>query len=351
MHQQTPEPTDGAPEVRLARAFEASSRIEGWADGARALSLLSAVSESGWLTLLAEPCDAAFLEAATGLAGDRVDDVLAALEAHGVVVRDGAQARLSEEFAALGADDAWVGVRDTLAMANLTVAAVARSTRPGTDGPPDAAEAMVVARALGGRTTPVAHVVYDGVFAHIPEDHEALRQGGDRLLEVGSGVATTALTRAQADPALQVVAIEIVPEVAVESQRRAEALGVADRFTSVVADAQDFEATAEFDVAFWAQPFFHGSARRGTLAMMLRALKPGGLLVMQELYPAPTDEAERRRSSMMRLVYERWGVSFGPSAEDLSAEGSAAGFELVRLAPTPPLGRSVLMRRPQDPGV
>jgi hypothetical protein len=57
------------------------------------------------------------------------------------------------------------------------------------------------------------------------------------------------------------------------------------------------------------------------------------------------DEAERPAYTLRRLVAQGWGVPFGRTAEELTDEAVAAGFELVRIATTD-FGRIVVVRRP-----
>jgi hypothetical protein len=78
--------------------------------------------------------------------------------------------------------------------------------------------------------------------------------------------------------------------------------------------------------------------------MLLRALRPGGLLFIQEMEPEPSD-TERPAYTVRRLVAHAEGLTFGPTAGELTAEAEAAGFELVRVAPLG-LGRIVILRRP-----
>jgi hypothetical protein len=66
---------------------------------------------------------------------------------------------------------------------------------------------------------------------------------------------------------------------------------------------------------------------------------------MQELHP-PVPPAEATLESLQdTLLYRRWGISLGHSAEQLGAEAERHGFASVRIAGTP-LGRLVLAIKP-----
>jgi predicted methyltransferase len=99
-------------------------------------------------------------------------------------------------------------------------------------------------------------------------------------------------------------------------------------------------------VSFWAQPFFDPSARADTLAVIFRALRPGGLLLVQELFPPVSEEDETNvRVRLDRLFLEQHHGTFGRAAEALAAEAEAAGFRDSEIVTTP-LGRLVLTHKP-----
>ncbi|BCB74667.1 hypothetical protein GCM10022251_74750 [Phytohabitans flavus] len=111
-------------------------------------------------------------------------------------------------------------------------------------------------------------------------------------------------------------------------------------------DARDLDEVNAFDAAFWAQPFFREPARVATLHVIRRALKPGGLLVVQELEREP-EAADLPAFTLRRLVYQGLGVPFALSAEQLAVEAESAGFELARQAATS-FGRFAVLRRPAE---
>jgi SAM-dependent methyltransferase len=335
---------DAAPE-RVKAMFAAGGVLDVWSAGAQAMALLEAVHDAGWLGFLAEPRDLAALVGFTGLAAPQVEDVLDALAAHGIVERDDGLVRLTPAFALLSADDAPSDLAEVLAYRAILPRLVrdAATTAPG--DPLSGEDALILAKAVAGRVTPVSRTLFRGLVDVLPE-YRVLAEGG-RLLDVGCGIGWAMLNLATLYPAARQVGIELVPEVAAETERRARALGVQDRVEVRCQDAQTYDEEEAFDAAFWAQPFFPEPARPGTLKMIRRALKPGGVLMMQELFvhPEGDDEAAVRGFALTRLLYRHWGVRFAPSAEHLSDEAAAGGLEPVRIASTP-LGRLVVVRRP-----
>jgi predicted O-methyltransferase YrrM len=335
------------PETALERygtMASARSTIETWAAGAQALALLAAVEEVGWSGLLAEGCDLATLEGRTGLPAPRLELVLDTLAGHGVVERDAGAVRLTPGFALLCGDDANCPLPDVLAYQALRIR-LAREAVTAAETALTAEDALVVAKGVAGRVTPLTQTMFGHLMEALPE-YTVLGEGG-RLLDVGCGVGWAMLNLALLHPQGRQVGIELVPEVADEARRRATALGVADRVEVRSQDARTFGEIDAFDLTFWAQPFFPASTRADTLAMIRRALKPGGVLIMQELFtpPEPDDDAATRAFALERLAYQSQGIDFAPSAERLSEEAQAAGFEPSRLARTP-IGRCVVMRRP-----
>jgi SAM-dependent methyltransferase len=340
----TSSPADAAPE-RVEAMFAAGGVLEDWSAGAQAMALLEAVHDAGWLRFLVEPRDLTALVGFTGLAASQVEDVLDALAAHGIVGRDAGLVRLTPAFALLSADDAPSDLAERLAYRAILPRLVrdAATTAPG--DPLSGEDALILAKGVAGRVSPVSRALFRGLVDLLP-GYQVLAEGG-RLLDVGCGIGWAMLNLATLYPAARQVGIELIPEVAAETERRARALGVQDRVEVRCQDAQTYDAEETFDTAFWAQPFFPEPTRAGTLKMIWRALKPGGVLIMQELFvhPEDDDEAAVREFALTRLLYQHWGVRFAPSAEHLADEAAAGGFELDRIASTP-LGRLVLMRRP-----
>jgi cyclopropane fatty-acyl-phospholipid synthase-like methyltransferase len=207
-------------------------------------------------------------------------------------------------------------------------------------------QALQLARSWGVRTAPSTRQLLSDAYDVIPEYREQLERGGP-LLDVGCGVGGALLTTLTLVDKLQAVGIEIVPEVAGECARRARDLGVADRVDIRTMDARALTEESVFTACFWAQPFFPDDVRADTLAAILRALRPGGVLLMQELFPPQNAEDEPTTGSRLdRLFFRRQHIPFGRSAEELAEEGGAAGFRDARIAASA-MGRLVVMHKPE----
>ena len=139
---------------RFADAVQAARVIEQWSAGAQALALLTAVHEWGWTRFLSTSREFARLVEFTGLPPERLATVLDALRAYDVVEMDATSVRLTPAFAALAADDAWLALGDVLDDAEVARRLVQGSVQ-GPVGPLLGRDALVVARAAGGRPTMV----------------------------------------------------------------------------------------------------------------------------------------------------------------------------------------------------
>ncbi|MEU8074576.1 class I SAM-dependent methyltransferase [Catellatospora citrea] len=329
-------------EGRNELAARARRRLTGWARGADAITLLKAVHDRGWTTFLAQPRTEAELTGFAGVGPERVAHVVAALEAFGLTVREDGLIRLDPSVGELILDDGLYALADIVGHAATLNSALSHAVDPSGPPPLTGAQALAVAEGSVWRPGPGGRELYRKLLEAVPEFASAVRNG--RLLDVGCGVAGATLTAATMLPGMRATGLELVPEVAEEARRRAAALGVDDRFQILALDVRHFHETEAFDAAFWAQPFFPSDTRAAALRSIRRALRPGGVLIVQEMEREPSDDAERPGFALRRLVFDGWGVPFARTAEELAAEAEEAGFETVRVAASQ-LGRIVVLRR------
>ena len=327
--------------ARLQDALAARSTLKTWSVGAELIELLRAAHKAGWLTRLREETTVAELAASAPV--EQVANVLDVFTSAGVTEGKDGVFRLTPAFDALVESSTGTGLGETLDALDLMRTRIGLATGPA-DGL-DAQQALVQAKDWGIGPAPAAQELYRALYAAIPEYRDRLEAGGP-LLDVGCGIGAAVLTTAVLYGNLRAVGVEVVPEIATETRRRAEAAGVADRVEIRTADARTLTDESAFEVSFWAQPFFDPDTRADTLAAIFRALRPGGLLLVQELFPPVSDADESNvRVRLDRLALRQQHASYGRSAEDLAAEASAAGFENPEIGVTP-LGRLVIARKP-----
>jgi SAM-dependent methyltransferase len=326
----------------------ARTAINGWAEGAEILELLRAADKAGWLERLRAATTADEL-AGDGRSAEQVANALSVLVAANVVRAEDGVFQLVPAFEALVGGASGMELSAVLTMMDISRGRVASALEPTADGSSglDAVDALALARFTGVRPDEGARQLYGLLYQVLPDVRKRLEQGGP-MLDVGSGVGGAVLTALSVFDRLRAVAVEIVPEVAAELSARAQQAGVSDRLEVRAVNAAELQDESTFEVCFWAQPFFTAEVRSGVLAAVLRALRPDGILIMQELFPpVQAQDSPTARAYLDQLFYRQLGLSYGLSAEDLAAEAKAAGFQDPEIAASP-LGRLVTLRKPAD---
>ncbi|MBB4689004.1 SAM-dependent methyltransferase [Amycolatopsis jiangsuensis] len=330
---------DGGVE-RIQAAMAARSAVRGWSTGAELLALLRAAHDAGWLSRLRNGATAAELAGSSGIAAGQVTDALSVLGNAEVAQAHEDYWLLTPAFAALVDGVAGIELPAVLAAVDLSRSEIARVAEPVRRL--GGADALTLAEDSGLRVTAGTQTLFGLIHEALPEFRELLEKGGP-LLDVGSGVGGFLLTTTSLFDRLHAVGVEVVEEVAAELRSRAHQAGLAERVEIRTLDARELTDEGTFAASFWAQPFFAAEARPGTLAAIRRAVRPGGLLLMQELFPPLTEQAGSR-DRLDQLFHRRQGATFGRSAEELAAEAVAAGFRDPEIVETP-LGRLVAVRR------
>ena len=311
--------------------FEASEQVLDPLVNARMLlALVEGADGAELLRAMHTTTTVADLALATGLSEDRVRDVCAALIANDVAESDGSGVRLTPAWAALTGPAAFAPLASALRLGDVG----AQTLRDLSGGSGFAGLSSVDRLAYASAVSPDPFspgiVAAMRAGAGVPDAVRGRLHDGDRHLELGCGVAGRILCVLQAFPTLTAVGVELAPDLAAEAERRAAALGVADRFEVLCADATTVRLDGTFAVAFWSQFFFTGASRAGTLATAYQALRPGGMLLAPLLGDPSVAESDPHGSSarslaLARVVHGLWGVP-DRSPDDLATEVSAGGF-------------------------
>jgi len=124
----------------------------------------------------------------------------------------------------------------------------------------------------------------------------ALRlESGVSMLDLGSGSGEMLCTWAR-DHGVIGAGIDRSPLFTEQARRRAEELGVAHQVKFIHGDAAGYVAAEKVDVAACVGATWIGGGVAGTVALLARSLRPGGIILIGEPYwrqLPPTEEAAR----------------------------------------------------------
>ena len=125
---------------------------------------------------------------------------------------------------------------------------------------------------------------------------------GQRVLEVGPGTGRLLIPAAQRVlPGGEVVGIDIQPGMVERLKERAKRANVTN-LTAILGDAtQPIAPEGSFDLAFLVTTLGEIPDRAAVLAQCFRALKPGGVLSITEMFPDPHYQS---RPTVKRLAEE-----------------------------------------------
>lgn len=316
------------------------------------LDLVEVAEETGVLALLADGATADDVANAADLDPRTAQAVLDALLAGAIVERPADRYVLTDDWRDATSSGAFnpigAALRGRRVGSNLL-----RSL--GTDGTHDywtasAADRIALAASVSpdpieGGAIPMFERMADSGHPY----ESAVREAG-RALELGCGLAGSTLSHLVAYPNLRSVGVEISDDLATEAERRAEVLGIADRFTVVRADAADFDDPDTFDVGFWSQFFFPAPSRAGALSTLFRLVRSGGTVAApvrwydEERGGGPTSTLAQTHA-LFRVLAQTWDVP-DRNPDQVADEFESAGFSVTHVLTPTPINGLVVASRP-----
>jgi predicted O-methyltransferase YrrM len=159
---------------------------------------------------------------------------------------------------------------------------------------------------------------------------EALNQPGVKMLDVGTGIGALAVAYAELMPQLHVVGIDVLPRVLALAASTVSESTCADRVELRQQSVADLDDVQEYSLIWMPAPFLPEKALRLGLDRAVRALRPGGWIMVghAKIQGSDSDNALTRFKT----------VAFGGTALD-NAQAQAlligAGLINVTTLPTP----------------
>jgi SAM-dependent methyltransferase len=323
-----------------ADAAEASEVVLSWLASAKVVALLRAACDADLLQLLAVPATPRELAQRIGCDPARVGLLCQALQAHGVLDLVGDGYRTSPAFVALEGAGQPLLLRELVAAdvvlqrgIETVLADPAEPVEVGED------ESLAFARLAWGRPgSRAAQDLWRTVDEQMPEVVQMWERGGTHA-EFGCGVGRDLLRIAVMYPQVHVIGYDLAEHLLDDCRAQADTLGVDDRVSLVAADVLGIEVQDAYDTLMWSQMFFPSAVRGAVLDAIVRALVPGGLLLMPLMpaVPAPdqTDRSPATRGVLLtRLAYYRWDIQWD-SPEEVRREIEDAGFTYLRTIHNP----------------
>jgi SAM-dependent methyltransferase len=167
---------------------------------------------------------------------------------------------------------------------------------------------------------------------------ERFGRAGAKMLDVGVGVAGSAMAMAQMWPELHIVGIDPWRPSIELARENVDRAGLGDRIELREQGAESLEDESAYDFVWFANPFIPEQHVRSGLERSRKALRPGGFIMIG----GNNDAAPPQLAALFRLRTMQWG---GPvwSIKDAENALTEAGFVEVRTMPTRPEALAALV--------
>jgi SAM-dependent methyltransferase len=172
--------------------------------------------------------------------------------------------------------------------------------------------------------TESAHRIHNPITAEkLATLGAALRlEAGTRVLDLGSGSGEMLCTWAR-DHGVTGTGVDLSQLFTEQAKRRAVELGVADRVTFIHGDAAGYVSDEKVGLAACVGATWIGGGVTGTIELLARSLRPGGIILIGEVYwrqlPATEEVAKRCQANSICdfLLLPELLASFGRLGYDV----------------------------------
>jgi hypothetical protein len=160
---------------------------------------------------------------------------------------------------------------------------------------------------------------------------DRFRAQGAAMLDVGVGVAGSAIAMAQMWPTLRIVGIDNWPPSLRLARENVDRAGLTARIELREQGVEALEDQAVYDLVWFANPFIPERFALAGIDRSQEALRPGGWIMLG----ANNDGAPAPMAALSRLRTTQWGGAVWSPA-DAERVLRDAGYVDVRTLPTPP---------------
>lgn len=292
---------------------------------------LSAAFELGIVRSLEAPITAAEIAQRLDLDPDLVNDLLGVLVALGAIERHDERYLATPSFEPFRSGSMARVMRAGIRSDHLQTAEAFRRARDGSLAPGWAHRdpELLVAQ---GETAGLFRLAAEHVLPSLEGLRERLNEPGAKFLDVGAGVGVLSSELCLVYPEVSAVCLEPNATARGIGRERCLEAGLEDRVEFVAHGVEELELSEGYDLALIPQPFLSPAAFTAGIGHVLRALRPGGwLLVLALDLPASEPVAAAARRVRARL----WGGGAAPAGE-LLGQLRDSGF--VGAHAHPPVG-------------
>jgi len=297
------------------------SRVSALSSAAWAYTGLASAFELGIVRELSAPASAEDLGRRLDLAPDLVTDLLGVLEAVGAVERRGAVYVATPDFEPFRDGSLARVMRAGVRSDQLQTAEAFRRARNGTLSPgwehldPDVLLAQ-------GETAGLFRLAAEHVLPSLDGLRERLSVPGARFLDVGAGVGVLSSEVCLVYPEISADCLEPNGTAREIGRRRCREAGLDERVEFIGREVEQLDAVDDYDLALIPQPFLPPDAFAAGIDRVLRALRPGGWLLVLALDLPPSEPLV---SASRRVRARLWGGG-AITAPELLAQLRDAGF-------------------------